>query len=78
MKRCQEEKTEIMTKEDLVNKLEKMHGVTRLDLRCSGVNPAKHLYVTVSKMHCTSNEAEEVLKMLQSQKWFEWTFNFVF
>lgn len=62
---------------EFFNKLKEMHGVTRLDLRGSDVNPAKHLCVIVSKMHCTSNEVEEVQKMLNKQNWFQWTFNLV-
>jgi len=54
-----------------------MHGVTRLDLRGSDIDPAEHLYVTVSKMCCTANEVEEVQKMLHKQNWFQWTFNLV-
>lgn len=54
-----------------------MHGVIRIDLRGKHINPAKHIYVTVSKMRCTSNEVEEVQRMLHSQNWFEWTFNIV-
>jgi len=42
--------------EEFFNKLKNMHGVTRLDLRGSDIEPAKHLYVIVSKMYCTSNE----------------------
>ena len=54
-----------------------MCGVTRLDLRGSDIDPAKHLYVTVSKMRCKANEVEEVQKMLHKQNWFQWTFNLV-
>jgi hypothetical protein len=28
-------------------------------------------------MYCTSNEVEEVQKMLHTQKWFQWTFDLV-
>ena len=64
-------------KEEFFNKLENMHGVTRLVLRGPDIDPAKHLYVTVSKMCCTANEVEEVQKMLHKQNWFQWTFNLV-
>ena len=63
--------------EEFFNTLKNMHGVIRLDLRGADINPSKHLYVTVSKMHCTSNEVEEVHKMLHNQKWFKWTFDLV-
>ena len=63
--------------DEFFNKLQNMHGVTRLDLRGSDIDPAPHLYVTVSKMQCTSNEVAEVQKMLHKQSWFEWTFNLV-
>ena len=63
--------------DEFFNKLKNMHGVTRLDLRGSYIDPAKHLYVTVSKMYCTANEVEEVQKMLHKQNWFQWTFNLV-
>jgi len=63
--------------EEFFNKLKNMHGVTRLDLRGSYIDPAKHLYIKVSKIHCTSNEVEEVQKMLHNQKWFQWTFDLV-
>jgi len=63
--------------DEFFNNLKNMCGVTRLDLRGSGIDPAKHLYVTVSKMRCKANEVEEVQKMLHKQKWFQWTFNLV-
>jgi hypothetical protein len=62
---------------EFFNKLKNKHGVTRIDLRGNDIDPAKHIYVTVSKMQCTSNEVEEVQKMLHNQSWFEWTFNLV-
>ena len=60
--------------DEFFNKLKNMQGVTRLDLRGSDIDPAKHLYVTVSKMCCKANEVEEVQKMLHKQNWFQWTF----
>ena len=63
--------------DEFFNKLKNMHGVIRLDLRGSDIDPAEHLYVTVSKMCCTANEVEEVQKMLHKQNWFQWTFNLV-
>jgi len=63
--------------DEFFNKLKNMHGVTRLDLRGSDIDPAEHLYVTVSKMCCTAKEVEEVQKMLHKQNWFQWTFNLV-
>jgi hypothetical protein len=62
---------------EFFNKLKNMPGVTRIYLRGNDIDPAKHIYVTVSKMHCTSNEVEEVQKMLHNQSWFGWTFNLV-
>jgi hypothetical protein len=67
----------LKTMEEFFNKLKNMHGVTRLDLRGSDIDSAKHLYVTVSKMYCTANEVGEVQKMLHKQTWFQWTFNLV-
>lgn len=63
--------------DEFFNKLKNMHGVTRIDLRGNDIDHAKHIYVTVSKMHCTSNEVDVVQQMLHNQSWFEWTFNLV-
>ena len=63
--------------EEFFNKVKDMHGVTRIDIEENRIDLATHIRVTVSKMHCTSNEVEEVQKMLHSQNWFEWTFNLV-
>jgi hypothetical protein len=62
---------------EILNKIKKINCVTSFELTNSYIESKNHLSITVSQMKCTSNEVEEILKMLNNQKFFQWTFNLV-
>ena len=62
---------------EFFNKLKDIKAITTMELRIDNKDSRKHLSVTVSKMRCANNEADVILKMLQNQGWYQWTFNLI-